>query len=298
MSEKQLMRNQPLVIDIHTHAFDDRIAKSAMETLSERGGLYYSYDGTVSGLINSMKNAGITTSVLQPVATKPSQVEKINDWAYRITAAIEAEAGPEVAAERAPDIFPGKILPLIPFGAMHPDFAGWKEELWRIKELGFKGIKLHPDYQGFFLDEDRMVPIYEEAISLGLVIMFHSGRDIGLPEPVHCTPERISRMLDLFEGAKVIFAHMGAYEMYDAVEKYLLGSGLFIDTSMAIRNMDREQALRIIREHGIEKVLFGTDAPWTDQAQEVEFMKGLGLTPEEFAAVMGKNSANLLGIQL
>ena len=91
---------------------------------------------------------------------------------------------------------------------------------------------------------------------------------------------------------------MGAYEMYDAVEKYLLGSGLFIDTSMAIRNMDREQALRIIREHGIEKVLFGTDAPWTDQAQEVEFMKGLGLTPEEFAAVMGKNSANLLGIQL
>ena len=72
MSEKQLMRNQPLVIDIHTHAFDDTIAKSAMETLSERGGLYYSYDGTVSGLINP-ENAGITASVLQPVATNQAR---------------------------------------------------------------------------------------------------------------------------------------------------------------------------------------------------------------------------------
>jgi len=274
-----------LIIDIHTHAFDDRIAKNAMEILSSRSGIDYSFDGTVSGLAASMKKAGIHMSVIQPVATKPSQVTKINDWA----------AGVNAASKRAAEASPGTLPPIISFGAIHPDYEGWREELHRIREMGLLGIKLHPDYQGFFLDEDRMVPIYQEAIRLGLILLIHSGLDIGLPEPVHCTPERIARLLPLFAGEKVIFAHMGAYQMYDDVEKYLLGSDIFIDTSFAISKMDRAQALSIIRGHGPEKVLFGTDAPWTDQSRELDYIMNLGLTPAELEAILGKNSAHLLG---
>ena len=59
-----------MIIDFHTHAFPERIAKSTMEKLSfVSGGLIPQTDGTVAGLRELMARDGISKSVTLANAT-------------------------------------------------------------------------------------------------------------------------------------------------------------------------------------------------------------------------------------
>ena len=120
---------------------------------------------------------GIDLSVIVPVATKPSQFESVNRFAKEIN-----------------DAYKGKTL--LSFGGIHPDSENYKKELDTIKELGIPGIKIHPDYQGVMIDDSRFMNIIEYADSLGLIIITHAGIDIGLPEPVHCAPDKMRKVYD------------------------------------------------------------------------------------------------------
>lgn len=265
-----------MIIDFHAHAFDDKIAGNAIVSLKNRSQLWNFHDGTITGLLASMNRANIDVSVVLPVATKPAQTRTINDWAARAN----------------------EIPGIVSFGTVHPDYADWKNELLRIRdELGLKGIKFHPDYQNFYIDDTKMLPIYKYALDLGLIIIFHSGVDIGLPPPVHCTPRRISNIIGIFRGQKVVFAHMGAYNMYANAEQMLIGEDVFIDTSMAISQMKNTTARRFITKHNPDKILFGTDTPWTDQASEVAFMHSLDLSQSDLSKIMCRNAAKLLGLE-
>lgn len=259
------------VIDFHVHAFPDELASRAMEQLSEHSGVAPSYDGTISGLRCSMVRAGISASVLQPVATKPSQVRSINDWA----ASLREDW-------------------LIPFGAIHPDFEDPRGELERIHILGIRGVKIHGDYQGSFVDDERYMPIYEALEDLGMILLFHAGVDIGLPPPVHATPERILKVHEAFPRLRIVAAHMGGFKMWDEVEECLLGRGIYFDTSYVRTFMEDERALRMMREHGLERILFATDAPWADQREEISWITSLGLSEDELAKILSENAVKLL----
>ena len=133
-----------MIFDIHTHAFPEKIAKGAMESLSFRsGGLVPSYDGTFPRLCDFMKDSGVDGFAVQNIATNPHQMKKVNDFA---------------ASCLRKNVYP--------FGSVHPDAPDALEELERIREMGLRGIKLHPDYQGFFVDEERLFPIYKKASEL------------------------------------------------------------------------------------------------------------------------------------
>ncbi len=263
-----------MIVDFHVHCFTDELAKKAVNILSQRAGIPPRVDGTVQEVRDSMKKAGVDYSVLLPIATKPSQTEVINNWA----ASVSGDG-------------------IVAFGSVHPDYTEWKKELKRIKDLGLKGIKLHPDYQLFYIDDKRMYPIYEYMFSLGLILVFHAGRDIGLPEPYHCTPDRLYKLVCEFNGAKIIAAHMGSFSYWDDVEKYLVGTEIYFDTSFSLGCISDEQAKRIILNHGYEKVLFATDSPWTDQREEIEKLKNLKLGTEAESAILGVNACKLLGLK-
>ena len=134
-------------------------------------------------------------AVVQNIATNAKQTAHVNDFA------IEPMQEPK----------------LIPFGSVHPD-CDWRYELDRLADNGIKGIKLHPDYQDFYIDEVRMQPIYEYILKKGFILLFPAGLDIGLPNPVHAEPERTANVLGLFAGEKVVLAHMGGFQRWDAVE--------------------------------------------------------------------------------
>ncbi|WP_040198070.1 amidohydrolase family protein [Candidatus Soleaferrea massiliensis] len=262
-----------MVIDFHTHIFADNIAKRAIPTIEEKGSIKAVLDGTKPRLLASMEEAGIDKSVVLPIATKPGQTRTINEWAAR--------------EQDDKTIF---------FGTLHPDNEDYKEHIRFIAEQGFKGVKLHPDYQDFFVDDERMYPIYYEILSAGLMLMFHAGLDVGYNPPYHCVPKRLRTVLDTMQGGVIIAAHLGGQSMWHEVEKYLVGRNVYFDTSMGLCFYPVEQFERIVNNHNAKMILFGTDSPWDNQAEELQRMRETGLTPEQLDCILYKNAERLLSL--
>lgn len=264
-----------MVIDFHTHCFPDKIAEKAIDMLKCRSGITRPFhNGTVNGLLELAKNCGVDISVVLNIATNPHQQHKVNDFAISLK----------------------EISGLIPFGSVHPDSTDALEEIERLHINGIKGIKLHPDYQNFFVNEKRMLPIYEKIASLGMITLFHCGSDIGYPVPVHCTAEALSEVLPVFGGAPVVAAHFGGIWALPETKKYLAGKNVYLDTAYCYGMITPRYAKEIIDIHGVDKILFASDAPWNAPWQDMEMIGCLGLTSDEEKAVLGENARKLLAI--
>lgn len=263
-----------MVIDFHTHIFPERIAQRTIEKLEKDGNAKAFTNGTLEGLKRSMMENNINISVVLPVVTKPSQFDSINSYA----AAITGREG------------------IISFGGIHPDTEDYKEKLVAIKWMGLLGIKLHPDYQVTYVDDPRMVRIIQDAVKLGLIVIIHAGVDIGLPDPVHCTPQRVANMLSQIEqeDAKIVLAHMGGYDLWDEVEEYIVEKNVWIDTSFTMGRLKEEQFMRIVKNHGADRVLFATDSPWGGQRETLESIRKMGFEQEELERILWKNALGLL----
>ena len=266
------------IVDVHTHAFADEVASRATPALAAHGGVTPSYDGTVAGLVASMDRAGIAVSVVQPVATKPSQVRTINDWA----AALNRDDAPSA----------GRV---VAFGAMHPDFDDPAAEIARMAAMGLPGIKMHPDYQEYVPTEPRLEPIYAAAREQGMWMLLHAGGDI-VPQTAYGTPESYARVLDEWPGLKLVLAHMGGWRYWEAAAEHLIGRDVYLDTAYTPGHLPDEEFVSLVRDHGADKVLFGSDGPWADQAAEVAKLRAVGLDETELTQVLGGNALRVLGL--
>lgn len=263
-----------MLIDFHTHIFPEKIAPKAIQNLSEKaGGTKPYYDGTKNGLLTYMRLNGVHKAVILNIATNPGQQRSVNDFAAAVNSG-----------------------PLVAFGSVHPDAPDALDEIERICDLGLKGIKLHPDYQQFYGDDKKMTPIYEKIAKKGLILVFHSGVDIGLYPPVYMTPERLLNALKPLEGAAVVAAHFGGYMMWEKALDLLGGSGLYFDTAYAVGRIPPNIARRVILGHGADKILFGSDLPWSHAEEEAGMLKTLGLTREQLDMVFYGNAKKLLKI--
>jgi len=265
-----------MIIDFHTHTFPDKIAKASIESLSERSGITPYTDGTVAGLEKSMKEGEVDLSVILPVVTRPSQFETVNRVAAKL-------------CEEKPH--------LISFGGIHPDCPNIRKKIREIKSLGLKGIKIHPAYQEVYMDDIRYLRILEAATEEGLIVSVHAGVDIGLPEPVYAAVEKIDRAIRETAPRKLVLAHLGGWKEWDAVEELLAGEEVYMDTAFMEDYISDEQLVRIIRKHGAEKILFGTDCPWSGQKESIERIRSLPLSEQEKELILGGNAIKLLELK-
>ena len=264
-----------MIIDFHTHAFPDVIAARAISSLLESSKAKYlpCSDGTVSGLSANMKRFGVDASVLQPVLTKPSQLRTLNEW---------------VRSCESEDI--------VSFGGIYPHSESYKEDIDFVCSLGLRGLKFHAEYQGFTVDDEKMLRIYDYAFEKGLIVLHHAGYDPAYPPPYHSSPARFARVLDEMKGGTLVVAHLGGHAQWDDVERYLVGRSVYLDTSMGFSYYPKEQFMRIVRAHGAEHILFGSDAPWSRANEEIAALRALPLTEKEKNAILGENAVRLLGI--
>ena len=248
-------------------------------------------DGTNAGLAASMARAGVDCSLVLPVATAPKQVVHVNDCSAQIN-------------ERFPE------TGIFSFGCIHPDFSDYRAELARVAELGLKGIKLHPVYQGVDFDDIRTLRILDRAAELGLIVLSHSGLDVGFPGVVHVTPQMVRSALDQVGPMTLILAHMGGWRNWDQVEELLPDTSVYLDTSYSLGDlaplddgfyrpedlpmMPQEQFLRMVRTFGPHRILFGTDSPWQSQTDAVAAIRALPLSQEEQDGILGGNAQKLL----
>lgn len=271
-----------MIIDAHTHIYPQKIAAKAIAKLEACSGVPAKVNGLKEGLCASMKEAGIDYSLLLPVATSAKQVDTINEEAGR-TNALAGETG------------------LLSFGGIHPETEDYKEVLRRVKSLGLKGIKLHPDYQNTFFDHISYKRIVDEATQLGLYMIVHAGEDIGLPEPIHCRPEHVIDVVKDTQSDKIILAHMGGWRLWDEVKEKLMDQPVYFDTSFSEDYIDGVSGMlssadfvELVRAMGADRVLFGTDSPWSAQKEAVEWIQNTMLTQEEKDLIFYKNFQRMI----
>lgn len=264
-----------MVIDFHTHIFNDALAPKARAALmaNSHGAYAHCTDMTRAGLLLYMDAHGIDRSVVLSIATKPSQTAKINAWAESI------------ADDR-----------LIPFGALYPLCDSWKADIDDIVARGFKGIKLHPEYQDFYVDDERLFPVYEYAFSKGLIILWHAGYDpIGVP-PYRSNPRRFAALAGRFDGAKMVIAHLGGQEQWVETAEFLAGKNVYMDTSMATKYCPKDLFEFIVKKHGADRILFASDSPWSDTAEAADMIRSCAFTEEDKEKILHGTAEKLLGI--
>ena len=267
-----------MIIDFHTHIFPDKIASEAINALSKSGGIEPHASGMLSGLLSSMEKNGIDISVNLPVVTKPSQFDSITRFSREINE--NTDTGRKI----------------ISFAGIHPDTPGYESALYEIKALGFKGIKIHPDYQGVFIDDMRYIKILALAKELDLITVTHAGVDAAfIGQEIKCTPIRVLRLLDALGGYdKLVLAHLGANELYDDVYNSLAGQSVYFDTAYVLPFLTRAMVEKMILRHGEGKILFATDSPWQDQGNMVSLLKSYELGSDVEDKILYKNAKGLL----
>lgn len=264
-----------MIIDFHTHAFPDAVAQKAVPALAAEGNISACTDGTIASLLASMDTAGVDASVLCSIATRPSQYDAILQWSIHIA---------------SPRIFP---LP-----SLHPADTDAVEKVFNIKELGFAGIKMHPYYQDFFLDEPRMFPLYDALSQSGLLLVVHCGYDIAFPRIRRADPYQIFSIHKKFPALKIITTHFGGWDNWTEVENILIGKDIFMEISFSLNTLSLSQAQRMLAFHPPEFLLFGSDSPWDDQKTAIKRLDAIRITQNRLDLLLGGNAQKLLGISL
>ena len=269
-----------MIIDFHTHVFPDKIAGSTINALASNSGTKPHTDGTVQGMIDALKRANADIAVTLPVMTKATQFDSITKFAISIN-----------------EQFKNAEKRLISFGGMHPDCDNVEEKLAYLKENGILGIKIHPDYQGTFIDDERYINIIKCAKKYDLIVVTHSGVDDGYKgQPVRCTVDRVLNVIKQVDHPKFVLAHFGAHRLWEEVLDKLAGKNLYFDTAFTFNDIDESLFKKIVDKHGSDKVLFATDCPWRDIKEDYDILSSYNLDKETFDNITYKNAIKLLGI--
>ena len=262
-----------MIFDAHTHTYPEILSYRATSNL----GAFYSFRvkevGTVDGLIETSREAGVSGFLILGVATNARQVRRVNE-------AIAA------------DIMKARECGFRAYGyaSMHQDTADFAAELDYAESLGLTGVKLHPDIQGVAIDDERLFPLYEQLSRRDLPVCLHMGDD--RPEYRYSEPKKLARVLDMFPELTVIASHLGGYRAWDEAAEYLAGrKNVVFGASSVLWTMTPDAALRQIHMLGVENIMFGSDYPVISSADYLSLFDRLSLTEDELRAIMWDNAA-------
>lgn len=261
------------IFDSHVHVFPEKIAKKATETTGAYYGIRMYSVGTAENIKREIKAGKIKKCLIHSTATKPEQVQSVNDYISGLAR---------------------KNVEFIGFGSIHADFPDIADEIKRMEALSLRGIKLHTDFQGFAIDDEKAFEIYRAAEGR-MPVLFH----VGDTKSDLSHPKRLANVLDKFPSLTVIAAHLGGYSVWAEAENIIGRSGnVYLDCSSALEFMSAEEARSIIKRHGTDRVLFGSDFPMHDPAKTADLLLRTGLPDSDLSKIFYENAEKLLGIKI
>lgn len=237
--------------DFHAHAFHPKIAAKVCSQLEAHYGLPPVGSGLAEDLLDRARDAGLSRVVVHCAATVPAQMAPANDFALQLQAAHPA---------------------IVAFGTLHPHAprTAWEAELDRLRAAGVRGLKFHPEFQGFWLDDTRLPPLLEACRDF--IWMFHIG-DVPPPEQNPSCPVKLAKILDDFPGVRVVAAHLGGYRHWECALERLAGRDVWLDTSSSLPFIRQDTLEGIVRRHDPARLLFGSDYPLFDPGQEMDLLR-------------------------
>ncbi len=272
------MRNEEneenLIIDFHAHIYPDKIAEKVITSLEKEYGFKARAMGTANGLLKSME-ALINFSVILPVALHPNQVKSINNWISKVSQEHNEFIG---------------------FGTVHPKMKNFDEEIRRIShDLGLYGIKLQPNEQNFYPNDEKFLKFYEYCLDFELMVLIHAGHQMTPRTPVFSTPTRLREVIETFPELLIVLPHLGGYKMWAEVEMNLSGfKNVYFDTSYVFGFLEEEKTIELIKKLGVDHIIFGTDFPWRNHSEELEKVNQMSFSKEEKRKILGINAKKIL----
>lgn len=260
-----------LAADTHAHIYPGKIAEKASDSVGSFYDMHMHNIGMPHVLAEQGGKAGIDKFLVSSVATKVTQVRSINEFIER-----KCKEYPQ----------------FVGLAAWHQDIKDTAAELDDIQRRGLKGIKLHPDFQGFRIDDDFMLPFYKEADRRGMPILFHVGDN----RKDYSSPRRLMNVMEKLPDFTCIAGHLGGYTEWDEAREVLHGTNVYVDTSSSLFALTKEQAISSIEHFGIDRTMFGTDFPMWNPNEELERFFALGLSEEDNRKILYENFARLFRI--
>lgn len=258
-------------IDTHAHIYPDAIAARAARSIGEFYQLDIEASGRLDTLLQRGQQAGIVKHLVHSVGVTPDRVARINDYLMSTAAT-----------------YPDR---LIGFGTLHPEMDDVRAEAERIRAGGLRGVKLHPDFQHFYLDGDRAIEMFRILAEMNLPVLVHTG-DKRYP---YSEPARMARVLKAVPELKAICAHLGGWSVWSEAWKELADlPNAWVDTSSSLYALTPEDAAAIIRRYDGTHVFFGTDYPMWDPVEERARFDALPLTETERENIAHRNFETFL----
>ncbi len=262
-----------MYVDVHTHAYHPKIAHKVLDMLRGHYGIQPKGDGTLDDLLVRTKAAGLDKVLVHTAATTPTQVVPANNWAIELTQSHEQVQG---------------------FGSLHPGFPNNAAEIERLRQNGVHGLKFHPEFQGFFLNDPGFYRLME-LVPDDFTLMIHVGDKLPPDENPSC-PYKFRDLRRAFPGPTLVAPHFGGYLHWEHVVEALCGEDIYIDISSSLPFMDPAQAKAILGAHPEDRILFGTDYPLFDPLEEIERMgRDLGLSGAKVERILANGAALVTG---
>lgn len=192
---------------------------------------------------------------------------------------------------------------LIGFASVNPKDPNAPEKLEdAVKNMGMKGLKLHPPLQDFFPNDREVFGVYEKAQELNIPIVFHVGTTPfgSLCRLSQASPLLLDDVAVQFPDLRILLTHLGTLwhnEAFMVVEK---NPNVFIDTAAYVNEIKEVLTDDIITRIGADKIIFGTDYPMPYAGQPhrmkdfVDCINGLGFSQEILEGIFHGNIERLL----
>ena len=199
---------------------------------------------------------------------------------------------------------------LIGFMSVDPTQDGWQDEMRDGREsLGLQGIKLLPMYAGFRPDDRTLDPLWQYASKHRLPVLLHTGTTFIAQAPLECTlPRHIDPVAARFPDVRIILAHLSHPYEGECVATIRKHPHVYADISaLHYRPFQLYHSLMLVQEYGVwDKVLFGTDYPFTTVNATVDGLRGLNAMLEgtalprldvgQIEAMIARNPLSDLGL--
>lgn len=263
------------VIDSHTHCFPDALAPRALSKLESNEALTPRCDGTRDGRLAVLDRDGVDQCFVLNIATNAHQQDKVNEFATQINR------------------YQNRIYS---FGSIHPDYPDIRGAAKQIKDAGLYGVKLHPDFMGYDIGDDKFTPIFAACCEYALPVVIHAGIDPTSRSHIHAKPEDVARILERFPSLRLCAAHFGDACDWEGVLHRLCGKNIWFDTGFSALGMSVSGVQKIIANHDIHKIMFGSDMPWEAPSETKRFLEQISLSDEQKRLIYGENALRFISM--
>ena len=294
------------VIDAHVHTYQTR----EIGLQAKGGSTVTDYGGTLDELLPLMERANISKSVMVnmlPLAdmrdaalaklpgdlSEADREEAIKEIDARMFSRLERRNAwsCDIAKEHP------SLVPFLTIDPMIDEQTMVGEILDKVNNHGAKGIKLHPSSQRHMPNDRRLWPAYQTAQELGLPAVSHAGT-FSIPIE-YAQPRNFTEVLDSFPNLTLVMAHLGHGFIDEVTPMAKTYPNLQFDCCAIISLNESERGLSddnftaLIKEIGVERVMFGSDFPWYDPAIAIEQFLKLDFSEEEKRLILAENAIRI-----